>query len=405
MSPFSLVPILPIIALALVTISLISRAIPIRVPDGHYGRIDGMRGYLAFFVFLHHSSIWYLRLKYRYWGLPPSNLYSHFGPTSVAFFFMITAFLFFGKLLHAQSQGMDWTRLYIGRAFRILPLYWTVTVIVFLIVFILSGFRLFLSLGNVVTEMVEWLVFMNPDVNGLGSTGLIIAGITGSLAFEWLFYFTLPFIALLYPKLKAPTRVLVGAAILLLFFIYVINQYYPHLAVLRVLWFAGGIISALLIRNEHIRELAASKECSFFILVILGIAIYFFPSIDSEVPLICVIIVFIAIACGNTLFGILTSGISRKFGQISYSIFVLHGLLLFITFQFLIGPAKAIKISALEYWCIIAVIGVVVVCLSVLSYTYIELPMIKSAPEVSAKIDVGRKQRRLVTGRRSWRGD
>src|SRR5580698_9187138 len=115
MSPLSLIPILPIVGLALLTVSLVSKVVPVQVAEGHYANIDGMRGYLAFFVFLHHSSIWYLQLKYHYWGLPPSNLYSHFGPTSVAMFFMITAFLFCRKLLNAGTKGLDWPKLYIGR--------------------------------------------------------------------------------------------------------------------------------------------------------------------------------------------------------------------------------------------------------------------------------------------------
>jgi peptidoglycan/LPS O-acetylase OafA/YrhL len=399
MSPFSLIPVLPIIFLALATVSLVSKAVPIRVPEGHYGRIDGMRGYLAFFVFLHHSSIWYFRLKLHNWGLPPSNVYSHFGPTSVAFFFMITAFLFFGKLLQARTQGMDWMRLYIGRAFRILPLYWAGTLVVFLNVLIVSEFRLFVSVWNIGVELVGWLVFMSPDINGVGGTWLIIAGIMGSLSFEWLFYFSLPLIARMYPKLKAPVGLLVGATISLLFFIYVIIRYNPHLAILRILWFTGGIISALLVHNAPLKRLAATKECGVVIIALLVIAVDFFPTIDSLIPLICVTIVFIAIACGNTLFGILSSRISRTLGQISYSIFVLHGLLLFITFQFLVEPVVARKISPVEYWGIIGVVAVVLVCLSVLSYRYIELPMIKAAPAVSAKIECflhRRNQKRLV---------
>jgi hypothetical protein len=43
-------------------------------PDqGRYSSIDGLRGYLAFFVFLHHSSVWYFYLQTGQWSVPPSN--------------------------------------------------------------------------------------------------------------------------------------------------------------------------------------------------------------------------------------------------------------------------------------------------------------------------------------------
>lgn len=41
---------------------------------GHYPIIDGLRGFLAFGVFVHHASIWYTFLKTRIWALPASRL-------------------------------------------------------------------------------------------------------------------------------------------------------------------------------------------------------------------------------------------------------------------------------------------------------------------------------------------
>ncbi|MFC6337438.1 acyltransferase family protein [Pseudomonas karstica] len=62
--------------------------------QGRFVTIDGLRGYLAFFVFLHHSCIWYYYLQSGVWALPPSRLFVHFGQMGVALFFMITGFLF-----------------------------------------------------------------------------------------------------------------------------------------------------------------------------------------------------------------------------------------------------------------------------------------------------------------------
>ena len=72
--------------------------------QGRFLAIDGLRGYLAFFVFLHHAMIWFFYLKTNKWEVPPSNLYTHFGQAGVAFFFMITGFLFFLKSLMEKKE-------------------------------------------------------------------------------------------------------------------------------------------------------------------------------------------------------------------------------------------------------------------------------------------------------------
>lgn len=40
--------------------------------QGRFDAIDGLRGYLAFFVFLHHSAIWYFFLRTGFWQAPAS---------------------------------------------------------------------------------------------------------------------------------------------------------------------------------------------------------------------------------------------------------------------------------------------------------------------------------------------
>ncbi|UYM62238.1 acyltransferase [Pseudomonas aeruginosa] len=105
MSPTSALPALACLAVALATCEFIRRLGSARLPASRFVTIDGLRGYLAFFVFLHHSSIWYYYLKDGLWQLPPSRLYAHFGQTSVALFFMVTGFLFAHKLRHADQMA------------------------------------------------------------------------------------------------------------------------------------------------------------------------------------------------------------------------------------------------------------------------------------------------------------
>ena len=52
--------ILPIILVALTTIYLMSRVLDIGGPAHRFAPIDGLRGFLAIMVFMHHSAFWYL---------------------------------------------------------------------------------------------------------------------------------------------------------------------------------------------------------------------------------------------------------------------------------------------------------------------------------------------------------
>ena len=95
-------PVNPLAALAclfaaLATSFLLLKRFGFPRQSARFASIDGLRGYLAFFVFLHHACIWYFYLQTGEWGRPPSNLYSHLGRSSVVLFFMITGFLFFTK--------------------------------------------------------------------------------------------------------------------------------------------------------------------------------------------------------------------------------------------------------------------------------------------------------------------
>jgi cytochrome c oxidase assembly factor CtaG len=123
-------PLHPAFALALfveafLLLYLARKWIKINLIAGHSPTIDGLRGFLAFGVFVHHAAIWYAFLKTGQWVVPESRLFTHLGQSTVTLFFMITGFLFYGKMLESRHQRapVDWLRLYVSRCLRILPLY------------------------------------------------------------------------------------------------------------------------------------------------------------------------------------------------------------------------------------------------------------------------------------------
>lgn len=385
MSPFSIIPAITIVLLALATISLLNRFFTMAPPaQGRYAAIDGLRGYLAFLVFIHHAAVWYCQLHYHRWMKPPSWLYSHFGPTSVFFFFMITAFLFFTKLINAREKGIDWPRLYLGRAFRIMPLYLFAMLVLFYIAGYLSHFTLQQPLFTVVKQLLGWVGFMSPDINRVNQTWVIIAGVTWSLSYEWMFYFSLPFWGLLF-GIRTRIITLLLCALCLVAFAFIIYYFYKHGVWKNFSPFLGGIATAFIVRNKKIQQLAASYYMSFVIVVLLVVVVLFYSSSFSLVPYLCNWIVFTAIAGGNTLFGLLTHKASFLLGQVSYSLYLLHGMLLFALFNFLPGLLPFAMQSAVTYWLVIAVAGILLTILCTITYHYIEQPGIDAIHAVSKK--------------------
>lgn len=344
--------------------------------QGRYASIDGLRGYLAFFVFLHHGSVWYFYLHTDRWQLPPSNLLTHFGQSSVAFFFMITGFLFYGKILEAGHKKIDWARLYASRFLRLFPLYLFSILILLLIVAIESKGILQVPLTSLLTQIATWFgftIFGNPDVNAVAGTGLINALVTWSLPYEWFFYLTSPILALLAKNIP-PIRYL----ILSVLGVTIIAMQQP---VYSAKAFLSGIAAAYLVKNVPFKKFAETRFASLLVIICLILLVVTSPIAHGVKPFVLLSIAFILIACGNHLFGVLIHPISRAFGELSYSIYLLHGMLLYIIFK-LILREKAKMLSVNQFWIIIFVITPLLILICSITFRFIEKPAMYSTDKV-----------------------
>ncbi|MEB0078487.1 acyltransferase [Pseudomonas sp. CCI3.2] len=381
MSPVSFLPAIVAVCVALATAGLLAKWIGVTPVRGRYASIDGLRGYLAFFVFLHHSCIWYFYAQSHSWDLPPSNLYTNFGQTSVFLFFMITGFLFFSKLLDAKTKPVDWGRLYVSRVLRLAPLYLLVMVLLFIVVFYLSNWTLREPLLPLLKGVVQWLSFSalgEPDLNGVANTSLIVAGVVWSLPYEWLFYLALPLLALGIGR-QPVWRYVVIAVVL-----YAVMKLL-HLRVLMVYPFAGGLAAALIIRVERFKEFATCKRASLLVLMCLVLVVTLNTGRSNmTVPLFLLIVAFCLIACGNNLFGVLTSKVSRTLGEMAYSIYLLHGLVLFSTMTFVIGIDSVKMLSPFVYWSLIVAITPVLITLCAATFKWVEQPAMHKTERVTA---------------------
>lgn len=338
--------------------------------QGKYLAIDGLRGYLAFGVFLHHSMIWFFYLRTNQWAVPPSNLYTHFGQTGVAFFFMITGFLFFSKILDGKNKDIDWLRLYVSRFLRLTPLYAVAIGALFLIVFLLSGAKLHEPVSVVTSELLRWIAFTvlgDPDINGIERTSLIVAGVTWSLPYEWYFYLLLPLFALINRVNVRQGYVVVSAVILIFVF-------KKHTYIYHWLSFAGGVLAAYLVRIDYLRILLRKAVFSMVTILLIWATVAYFPSTYGWAPIAMLSIAFVVIAAGNGVFGLFTNQVSRALGELAYSIYLLHGIILFLLFRFFIGFERSKLLQPIDYWFTIVAISPVLVFVSYFSYKKIEHP-------------------------------
>ena len=337
--------------------------------SGRTVALDGLRGYLAFGVFLHHSMVWYFYLRTGDWALPPTSVYRNLGTVCVSLFFMITGFLFVGKLIEGRSKPIDWLALFTSRVLRLLPLYVVAMIVLLLMVGAFSEWHRheppLMLLGNAAT----WLSFSilgTPDVNALPATGSLIAFVTWSLAYEWMFYLSLPILAIAF-RVKVPLLLSVLCAVLLFWIVE------HRLVTIFQSTFVKGGIAALVARQPRIAVWLRRPEFAVLVLIVAYVAMQDTSAIPRLLP-VSLALAFCSVACGNTVFGILSNKAAVTLGDISYGVYLLHGLLLSIVFILLLGPERSKSLSPDVYWCVVTGIGAVVTFASTMTYRFIELP-------------------------------
>ena len=200
-----------------------------------------------------------------------------------------------------------------------------------------SGYRLRVSAPRAALETLQWLTFTTAGMPNLNhAPTAIIGGAAWSLPYQWWVYCSLP----LAGRLMAlrPSRVwlilsMVGTA----GGVWWISSCGGWL---NAAAFLGGIASAFLVRQPHACAVARHPAASIVCLGVLA-AVTRFDTAFAPAPLLLLSLAFAIIACGNSLFGALEWRAVRGLGDMGYSIYLLHGLVLFAVFALLLGSELA----------------------------------------------------------------
>ena len=335
--------------------------------------IDGLRGFLGIGVFVHHTVITWFFLHGSPWQLPPSRFVVHLGQTSVALFFMITAFLFWGRVLDRGSR-IDWTEFLVSRLYRLYPVYLLMLALLLTTALTVAAASHPPISGPVLRPLLGWAaftVFTAPDLGGLPDTGLLVAGVTWSLRYEWLFYLALPLMGFLAGRSRHPIAALLSAVVVALI-LQRINwhMFWP----VMLLPFAGGIAAAYWVRAERLATLGRTPVAGAMALAALAGVVTLLPGAYSWQATAGLTVFFVAIASGHSLWGLLRLPGLLWLGDITYSIYLLHGLFLWVVLQWFLPRAMAT--SPPVFLGSVVTLDVVLVLVSSLVFMTIERPAI-----------------------------
>jgi peptidoglycan/LPS O-acetylase OafA/YrhL len=310
-----------------------------------YRSVFGLRGFLVFIIFLYHAVIWYGYLQTGKWEWEDTRIYLA-RDCFISFFLMTTGFLFFNKLAEKKNKSIDWKVFFRSRFLRLGPVYYFVVTVMIFIVLVKTEFRLYYPLGRNIEDTLKWYTFTlvgTPNINHFKDTYLVIAGVQWIFIYEWIFYFSLPWAAFLLYRIQVPAFLLFLCVALVVLFC-VLNK--P--ALFFLLSFLSGLLASILNKNERILKSARHYLTSFVVLV-SSAGIIFFGKKFNLIPFALATVIFCLVACGNDLFGILVSRISTVLGRISYSLFLTHGIVLYMLFNFIIGIERSGSLSPNEY--------------------------------------------------------
>lgn len=331
--------------------------------------IDGFRGILATSVVCHHFAITYYWKNTGIWQPLESTLLNNMGAIPVSFFFMITGFLFFGKIF---SNEYNWKSIIKSRILRIAPLYFAVVFIV-LIISIKKTNLEFATLKSIAKDLALWALFLGNSFNNFNESAIVTAGVQWTLRYEWFFYISLPILAYIFSSNRFRYDLIIST--LIIAGILAINTKYNFIKYDLLLPFLCGIIPVIIKRKyTYFLNLIKLKIFSLFNLLVLIYCLSYtnpYSTIQTYLLGFC----FITISLGNDMFGLLTSHGLRFIGEISYSIYLTHGIILYSLFS-LANIIHINNITFNEYIYFFPAILVLTTIFSTFTFRWIEKPFI-----------------------------
>ena len=352
----------------------------------YFAGIDGLRGILAMNIFFHHSLVNYYYLQTGAWLLPPSNFYAQLGPMSVTMFFFVTGFLFWTKAI-ASPGDLAPRKFFVKRLRRLMPAYLGSLSVILLIIAIKSNFHLLVSLRDLVVEVASWALCGLPHrflpINSMVTTQ-VNAGVFWTLRVEWAFYLSLPLLGWFATKARVFLLFLLCGLTVKLYDV----AWHPSASIDSVasgveifrMWgywmvigFGVGMMAAHVKADRKTWPALRHPACTVAAILLLAIVFFLAPPRAGVLESALLAPIFLMIVFGNDFHGLLTCRPIAYLGDISYSVYLLHGIVLYAFFRGFRRYFHFVPRSLTLYWVLIGLLGAVLVLVASVSYHYLEL--------------------------------
>ncbi len=362
--------------------------------------LDSLRGLLALGVFFSHSAVSKAFWSTGEWSPSPSHFFSQLATLSVLLFFYLSGFLFWSKLIshgeNAPGTPFEWARFFEGRVRRMVPAYYVSLLVIFMWVGIQSGFDLHEKTGAVVLAVFRWLSFALPDgdyprINADPHTLIYNAAVAWTLRYEWLFLLSLPFLTwfsvrhrvFLLLGLTAGIYLLLRRGLFATSIAAGLTPWYQHTSLGFLTYLATGFGMGMLAAylrfyySSGLQFLTRARG-AFLILTCGTYLLIYQPEIPPvfQLPLqrLLLFFIFLPLALGNDLFGVLRWRGLRLLGLVSYSTYLFHGILLYFFSALVSNYIDVSAMGSAAYAVFTAVTGMGVVALSAIIFRYVEHP-------------------------------
>ena len=333
--------------------------------------LDGLRGIAALLVVAHHAGISYTWLVSGQWKTD-SAFIMWLGPGGVTMFFMLTGYLFWKKARAAKGK-VNAMNLWRGRLYRIGPLYWFSLCPILIIaviktdagVLVPANWQEFLRL--VTLGAIHWKPTGDTDFATYN------AYVVWTLYFEWRFYAFLPLLSFMSTGRKTYWLAILA------YFVPVAGfwlNFNPWPWLMCILSFIPGMICAVVLDDDRLRS--RLRQPASAAIALFAMAFFFSIQYDPwSVPALpgALLPVFVVAAAGNNFFGLLTHPAIRCLGTISYSLYLLHGIIFYLTSSAL-KQMGLTGLSLLNYWVVITISAVAAVLVCAATYRWIEFPFL-----------------------------
>lgn len=333
--------------------------------------LDGLRGFLALGVVFSHATSYRQFFSTQKWDWPPSNFYTLAGEGSVLFFFMLTGYLFWSKAI-AKRGMINPLALYRNRFWRIYPLYAAVVAAGLFMGLVALRFHFEQPLWTVFKGVARlavpgWRVWCPLDSFSL----MFFFMHTWTLWYECVFYLVFPILALF----ATPRRFIVLVMIAIAGYVFNplhIEPIYRFFILAFVVGMAVAHLTPMIPQeNPIIRKVVAVLPW-----LVMGIVVLNYSTVLAWVPFSLAAIAFQGFVLGCDGWGLLTHPTARLLGTISYSVYLVHMLVLY---GMLRGFNRLIPINSISdtsYWLLTALTILAVVGISLVTYRLFEHPFL-----------------------------